>query len=119
MADYLIKNISINGYNIFLLCLTFKGILNYLNSIENSPLIASSSGKIFIDQLLVTGNEHNRFFSCEFKDGKLDLTSARTAQPVQALKKLTVEFLNSNYYYVKNSILTDKQRQDIRDGIAF
>ena len=34
-----------------------------------------------IDQLLITGNNYNRFLLCKYLNGKLDLTSAKNVTP--------------------------------------
>ena len=41
----------------------------------------NSSGKILIDQLLITGDGHNRFMGCDFKNGKLDFKTAHIVSP--------------------------------------
>ncbi|MEE0931365.1 MAG: type II toxin-antitoxin system RnlB family antitoxin [Acutalibacteraceae bacterium] len=119
MNEYIIKKVDSKGYDTFLLCLTFESIFDYLDSIESSPLMVQNTGRILIDQLLVSGNGNNRFISCSFKHGKLDLSSACNVQPDDYFKQITVEWLNKNYCYVEHSILTDFQRQCIKNRIIF
>ena len=57
--------------------------------------------------------------SCLFKNGKLDFRTAHTVIPAEYYRKKTVEFLHDNYRYVENSILTEAQRQKIKDKIVF
>lgn len=119
MDEYLIEKIDINGYDRYLLCLTFESIMNYLSEIESSPSIMNCSGKLLIDQLLVTGNGDNRFISCNFKNGKLDMDTAHSVKPDDCFRTITIEWLHNNYAYVENSILTEYQRQCIKEYISF
>ena len=45
------------------------------------------TGKILIDQLLVTGNGQNRFIGCEYVNGILDFTTAQVVHPDDYYKK--------------------------------
>ncbi len=119
MDECVIKEVNTKGYNKFLLCLTFESIINYLCSIESYPTIVNCSGKMLIDQLLVTGNGNNRFISCTYNNGKLDLATAFSVQPDEYFRNLAVELLNDNYDYVEHSILTESQRQCVRNRIMF
>lgn len=119
MKDYVIEKINTRDYNRFLLCLTFESIFEYLPEIEVSPDMVNFSGKVLIDQLLITGNGRNRFVSCNFENGKLDVSTAENVTPDDSLRKLSVEFLHNNYNYVKHSILTDSQKKYIKEGVVF
>lgn len=118
MNEYIIKEINKEGYDRFLLWLSFESLVDHLNSIETSPTMLNASGKILIDQLFLTGNRDNRFMSCDFKNGKLDFRTARVVSPSDFFRKETVNWLQDNYSYVENSILTELQRQKVRDGVA-
>ena len=72
---------------------------------------------MLIDQLLITGNNSNRFLKCHFISGKLDLNTAQIVTPSDYIKKEVVKWLHNNYHCVNNSILTDEQRQKIKDNI--
>lgn len=119
MEGYIIKKICKDGYDRFLLWLSFESLLDHLDSIEESLNKLNTSGKILIDQLFLTGDGANRFISCEFKDGKLDFRTACIVKPADFFREKTVDWLHNHYSYVENSILTESQRQKIRDGIAF
>ena len=119
MNTFVIKDINEGDYDRFLLWLSLESLIDHLSSIEESPNIINSSGKILIDQLFITGDGDNRFICCEFKNGKLDLNTAHVVFPVDFFRKETVQWLHDNYYYVENSILTESQRQKVKDGIAF
>ena len=77
MQNFILKEINQDGYDRFLLCLSFDGLATCLNSIEASLELAHTSGKILIDQLLITGNNDNRFLSCDFSNGRLDFKTAK------------------------------------------
>lgn len=118
--DYcLIEKVNFCGYNRFLLCLTFESIMNYISEIESSPEMVTSSGKVLIDQLLVTGDGDNRFISCSFINGKLDMSTAMTVIPDRRFRNITIERLHDNYVYVEHSILTEHQRDCIKKGLSF
>lgn len=119
MKEYVIKKISKDGYDRFLLWLSIESLYDHLDSIEESLNMLNTSGKILIDQLFITGNSPNRFISCEFKDRKLDFQTAYIVNPTEIFRKKTVDWLHNHYIYVENSILTEEERQKIRDGIVF
>ena len=119
MNDFVIEPLNNEIYDKFLLCLTFESIVNYINDIENSPEIVGHSGKLIIDQLLVTGNGSNRFICCSYKKGKIDIDSTRTVCPSDAIKAISIRLLNDNSHRCKYSILTDYQRECIEKGIIF
>ena len=56
---------------------------------------------------------------CDFSHGKLDFITARIVNPANFFREETVDLLHDNYGYVENSILTDSQRQKVRDKVAF
>lgn len=119
MKNFVVKKIDECGYKRFLLWLSFESLMEYLDSIEESSNIIQASGKILIDQLFITGDEENRFISCELKNGKFDLKTARVVCPEKSFRMETVRWLHDNYCYVENSILTDCQRRSIKECIDF
>ncbi|WP_353289709.1 type II toxin-antitoxin system RnlB family antitoxin [Ureaplasma ceti] len=74
---------------------------------------------ILLDKLFITGNGHNRFIKCNYVNDKLDFTQACHVKPSWEIKNVTIQWLHNNYEIVKNSILTDSQRQNIKDNIVF
>lgn len=118
MKDYILKEIEKDGYSRFLLLLSTESIFDYLDSIEKSPNMINATGKVLIDQLFLTGVNSNRFVSCELQNGKFDLKTTCVVCPTEDLRKETIEWLQDNYGYVENSILTESQRQKIKDGIV-
>lgn len=119
MNEYKIIKTNVEGYDRFILCLTFENLLTYIEKIECSLAKTKTDNTILIDQLLITGDGANRFISCLFKNGKFDLKTAHTVIPSEYYREKTVEFLHDNYCYVENSILTESQRQKIKDKIVF
>lgn len=107
MDGFIINKVNSEGYDRFVLCLTFESIATYKSLVELSPLIRHQTGRLLIDQLLVTGNGQNRFISCRYTNGILDFATARTV------------WLNAHYDNVENSILTENQRYCIMKGLPF
>ena len=118
MKEYALSTSCGKDYDGFLLCLTFESVLNYLDSIKAEPLISSSKGILLIDQLLVSGNGKNRFFSCLFDHGEINLSTAQTVLPADYYRKLATQLLRDNIPRLKYSILTDQQKESIRKGIS-
>lgn len=119
MNEFVIRKVKKSSYDRFLLCLDFDSITTYKPLIESSPLIMHQTGKILIDQLLVTGNGQNRFISCEYLNGILDLATAQTVQADNYFKSMSIKWLNTHYAFVKNSILTENQRRCVQKCVPF
>jgi len=119
MNDFVIQKCEKCDYDRFLLCLTFESIATYKSLVELSPLIYHQTGKILIDQLLVTGNGQNRFISCEYVNGILDFTTAKAVQADDCFKSITVKWLKNHYAYVEISILTEDQRWCVQKCVPF
>lgn len=119
MKEYTILNTYVDGYDRLVLCLSFESLLTYIKKIETVLAQEPREERILIDQLLITGNSTNRFMSCEFTHGRLDFTTAQIVTPAEFFRKETVVWLHDNYAYVENSILTEDQRQKIKDNIVF
>lgn len=119
MNTFIIKETHTDGYDRFLLWLSVESFIDHLSSIEEAPNMVNSSGRILIDQLFITGEGDNRFICCDFKNGKLDFKTAHNVSPVESFRKETVQWLHDNYGHVEHSILTDSQRQKVKEGIVF
>ncbi len=119
MNEYIILNTHVDGYDRLVLCLSFESLLTYIKKIETILAQDAREERILIDQLLITGNGTNRFMSCEFTHGRMDFKTAQIVTPAEFFRKETVEWLHDNYSYVENSILTEEQRQKIKDNIVF
>lgn len=119
MNGYTIKKVNNSSFNRFLICLTFESFVNNLVDIECSQEIKDYSGKVLIDQLLVTGNGRNRFVSCNVKNGKFDLSTAHAVVAEKIFREMTIEYLFENEEYITYSILTEKQRELIKKKECF
>lgn len=119
MNKYIIIKTTMKDYDRLVLCLTFESFLSYVSKLEDSLGQDSKEERVLIDQLLLTGNGQNRFMSLKFVHGKLDFKSAKIVSPCEYYRQETVNWLHNNYVYIENSILTDEQRQKIKENIIF
>ena len=119
MNEYIILKANVEGYDRLVLCLSFESLLSYIDKIEYALSLDKKEKRILIDQLFITGNGTNRFMSCEFSNGKIDFKTAQIVDPDEYYRKETADWLHDNYSYVENSILTDEQRQKIKNKVAF
>ena len=119
MKKYAICETADREYAGFLMCLTYESLFDYLNCIEEEPLLSHSKGTLLIDQLLITGNGQNRYLICPFSNGTLLVSSAKNVSPSQYYRRLSLDLLKENSALLSNSILTDKQRELIKAGIPF
>lgn len=117
MKEYTLSALCGKDYDGFLLCLSFESVLNYLDSIETEPLILNGKGVLLIDQLLVSGNGQNRFFSCLFDHGEIDLSTAQTVFPAVYYRELAVKMLQKDIPRLEYSILTNRQKECIGKGV--
>lgn len=112
--QYVVK--QLNSNQIYLICMDYDSILNYIDEIEDESLLKSNSGEIIIDQLLVAGNGKNRFISCQFNYGKIELGTAKNIEGIYDYRRITVELLKEYQNELKYSILTDSQLRQIHEG---
>lgn len=114
MKNYEIQQLQDKKYNALLLWLSSESIIEYITQIEHEPLIMQSKGTLLIDQLLITGDEQNRFISSLYDHGKIDLTTTKRVEQ-NNYKKISKELLRKNFELLKYSILTKKQLQEIKE----
>ncbi|MDO4556340.1 MAG: type II toxin-antitoxin system RnlB family antitoxin [Lachnospiraceae bacterium] len=119
MSEYTIIKTNAEDYDRLVLCLSFESLLTYIKKIESTLAKDNIEEEILIDQLLITGDGTNRFMSCKFAQGKLDIRTAKTVKPNACYRRETVAWLHNNYCYVEHSILTEEQRQKIKRNIVF
>lgn len=118
MKKYNLKKINEGKYTYFIISLTYESILDYIEEIENELLIERNIRFILIDQLLATGNNKNRFISCEYQNGKIRLFTAKNVECRDNIRKISSQILKDNYSLIENSILTKYQKQKIKEGRA-
>lgn len=119
MNEYTIIKIDFKKYDRLILCLTFESLLSYISKVEESLAKNLEVRHILIDQLLLTGNNYNRFIEIDYSKGKFDFNTVQIVEPSNYFRKKSIEWLHNNYGYVINSILTDEQRQKIKDNVMF
>lgn len=119
MKEYEICEATDNEYDVFLLCLTSESLISYLGNVEKDILLLHPSGHLLIDQLLITGNGQNRYLSCLYHNGKIDMTSFKNVFPNDYYRNLSLNLLQRNIDFLSNSILTDCQKERIKKGIVF
>jgi hypothetical protein len=93
-------------------------VLSYCEEIENESLIQNNKGYCLIDQLLVTGNEQNRFVLIPYIYGLLDFARGKAVSVNQNIRKLSVELLNKNVPALQDTILTDFQQRMVLNNVA-
>lgn len=98
---------------IIIFCLNYDSILNYTNDLENRVSSIIKDGKLYIDQLLVTGDGKNRYIFCEFRNGQIILSSARVINPNHEYKELAKSFWNKHISFINNSILTISEKNRV------
>ena len=118
MQEYTIINTKTKEYKKMIICLSHESILEYINKIEKTLTEEKIEGKILIDQLLITGNNNNRFCEIKFTREKFNQNTAQNITPKENYKKMTTEYFNSHYEFIKNSILTDEEKQKIKNNIT-
>jgi len=114
MINYLLKQLNNDQY--YLICMDYNSILNYLDEVENEPLLQSNTGELIIDQLLVAGNGKNRFLTCQFSCGEIMLDTARNISISDSYRRISSEFFKQNIDLLRYSILTESQVESIRQG---
>jgi hypothetical protein len=104
MKEYVLRKIGDGKYYLF--CLSFYSILNYLRDLGNDEEIKSNKGILIIDQFLVAGNGENRFLTCNFSNGVVEISSAKNFTHEAELDALALNILQDNFNLLDSSILT-------------
>lgn len=118
MKKYILEKLNEDEYTYFIISLTYEGVLDYIEEIESELSIEKSIRIILIDQLLTTGNNRNRFISCEYQNGKIKLYTAKNVDCNENIRKISSQILKDKYNLIENSILTKYQKQRIKEGRA-
>lgn len=82
-------------------------------------MIKKSKGRLLVNQLLITGNEQNRFISFNYDHGQIDYKSTTYNTPQKDLRKMSLSVLRNNFSILNNSILTDNEINYISNNIVF
>lgn len=116
MKEYILERINEEEYQYFIISLTYESILNYLEKIEGEKVIQNSKGILLIDQLLISGNNKNRFMSCEYENGKLKLFTAKNVVCKEKIRNISSRILKNEVRIIKESILPEYQKRLILEG---
>lgn len=119
MSDYIMFKTNRQDYDTLILCLSTESLMAYLPKIEAVLAESKTTKRVLIDQLLIVGNGHNRFIGCDFSQDKLNLGTAQIVKPTDFFRKEALRLLHTNYSYVENSILTEEQKQKIKENVVF
>jgi hypothetical protein len=114
MKEYVLRQIADGKYYVF--CLSLYNFFNYKDQIENEEEIKNGSGALIMDLFLIVGNGDNRLISLEFSNGTIDLSTGKNYPHQPELDTLALSVLQENYSLLGGSILTERQRELIKDG---
>ena len=118
MKEYILCKLKDRSYDVLILCLSHESVLTYYEEIQNEALIQNNKGYCLIDQLLVTGNEQNRFILIPYIYGLLDFANGKAVSVNQNIRKLSVDLLSKNITALQDTILTDSQQKMVLNKVA-
>lgn len=108
---------STGDYRCQILCLSYASIYSFIDEIQNELKEKQiKNARILIDQLLITGNNKNRFLSVDFNNGKLSFSTASNVLGDSIYRQFTASYLKKDNEYLKNSILSSNQKKLIERG---
>lgn len=95
MDNFLLKRID--NSHILLLCLSHNSVMAYINDIMQCEEIKHTAGILVIDQILVVGNGKNRFISCNFSHGSINIAQSKLIPQENSFsfRRFSSELLNS------------------------
>lgn len=116
---YILSNCYSGVYDWQVVCLSYDSIYSYIQLIQND-LTAQNvcEAKVVFDQLLITGNNTNRFLSIDFCDNAFLFGTAKNIVPETNIKQKTHSILLQNIKLLDNCVLTKKQVKMIKKGLA-
>lgn len=83
-------------------------LINEFNQINKKGV------SLIIDRAFVCGlDSYNRFVKVNVKNSKLDVKNAEICTPSEEVKETSLEIMRNSPKYVKNSILTSTQKEDL------
>lgn len=119
MKDYVFIEHTNKDYDGFVLCLTTESLFEYMDNIKSEALVNNSKGTLLIDQLLITGDQYNRYVTFDYDCGELILNSAKNVVPDDYYRKLAIDLLKENADALEYTLLTSYQKQCINAGVDF
>lgn len=100
-----------------IICLSYESIYSYIHLLEKELTKRNiMCADILIDQLLITGNNKNRFLSIKFSSGKFILSTATNINADTIYRQFTMDYLKSRTNILRNSVLSPKQITMIEHG---
>lgn len=119
MKNYAIAKVDDNHeYNLLVLGLTHESVFTFYNDLVREPEFSNSHGVLLLDQLLATGNGENRYIAIPYNRNVLDFSQAKKVDVDNQVRQISTSMLLENISILANSILTEEQRELIRQKIA-
>lgn len=108
---------SMGKYRCQVLCLSYASIYSFVDSIQNDLNKKNiTKAHVLIDQLLITGNNNNRFLSVDFENGNLWFSTASIVPGDLIYRQITASYLKRKNDYLRNSILSNNQKELLKRG---
>lgn len=116
---YILSNCYSSSYDWQVVCLSYDSIYSYIQLIQNDLKTQNvRKAKVVFDQLLITGNNINRFLSIEFDDNSFLFNTAQNITPEMSIRQKTHSILLKNIRLLDNCVLTEKQVNMIKKGLV-
>jgi len=116
---YVLSNCYSSSYDWQVVCLSYDSIYSYIQLIQNDLKTQNvRKAKVVFDQLLITGNNINRFLSIEFNDNSFLFNTAQNITPEMSIRQKTHSILLKNIRLLDNCVLTEKQVNMIKKGLV-
>lgn len=108
---------DVEHYKRFILGLGKNIFFNYSSELEKELIKENFTGMILVDELLAKGNTENRFLQCEVENGKILSQTARNVVPISYFSKKTSLFLFGKDDVIKNSALSEEDKNKLRNHV--
>lgn len=118
MKNYVLFGLDDKMDRVLLICLSYESIYSFCDELQREYCIRNEKGVILLDQLLVTGNGKNRFVTIPFEKGKIDFSKAHVASVDIEIRKISADLLKKNVVSLRDTILTEAQKEMIQNNIA-
>ena len=119
MRIYTLQSLNNQQYNVFLVCLTNENTFSFTEELQKEILIQEKTGSLLIDQVLVTGNNKNRFVLIPYERGKIDFSMARNTTVSPKIRQLSSKRIKENITHLEFTILTKEQQDKVLDELPF
>lgn len=100
------------------ICLSYESIYSYISCLQTDFRSRNiTSATVIFDQLLITGNNSNRFLLMEYKDNQFLYSTARNITPDNSVREKTMIEVKKHGNCLENSVLTSRQISMIKRGL--